>query len=47
MDVFVRFQKGEIKRLPWAETDELKKETELISNDLVALNQAGLLTLNS
>ncbi|PXF48794.1 putative methylenetetrahydrofolate reductase [Gracilariopsis chorda] len=46
-DVFTRFQKGELKRLPWAETEELATETSVISAPLLWLNRNGLLTINS
>ena len=46
-NVFVRFQRGEIKRLPWSESDELKRETSIISEQLEWLNRSGLLTINS
>lgn len=47
INVFVRFQRGEIKRLPWSETEELAKETTVISGPLLWLNRNGLLTINS
>ncbi|CAN8061916.1 unnamed protein product [Agarophyton chilense] len=46
-NVFVRFQKGELKRLPWSETEELATETSVISAPLLWLNRNGLLTINS
>lgn len=45
--VFVAFQKGEIKRLPWAESADLSEETNIITSPLLWLNQHGLLTINS
>ncbi|KAI0564155.1 Methylenetetrahydrofolate reductase [Gracilaria domingensis] len=45
--VFTRFQKGELKRLPWSETEELATETSVISAPLLWLNRNGLLTINS
>jgi methylenetetrahydrofolate reductase (NADPH) len=47
ISVFVRFQRGEIKRLPWSESEELSMETSVISAPLVWLNRNGLLTINS
>lgn len=47
VSVFGRFQKGEIKRLPWSEADELRMETGVISEELRWLNANGLLTINS
>lgn len=47
ISVFVRFQRGEISRLPWSESDALASETSVISAPLVWLNQQGLLTINS
>lgn len=47
VNVFVKFQKGEIKRLPWSESDELSSETSVISGPLLWLNRNGLLTINS
>lgn len=44
---FVRFQKGDVARLPWSEADELHKETGLIGDQLRWLNSSGLLTINS
>jgi methylenetetrahydrofolate reductase (NADPH) len=45
--LFCRFQRGEIKRLPWSEQDELSSETASISGPLLWLNRNGLLTVNS
>lgn len=47
VDVFTRFQKGDLKRLPWSESEELANETTVISAPLVWLNKNGLLTINS
>lgn len=46
-DVFTRFQKRELTRLPWSETEELATETSLIIVPLVWMNRNGLLTINS
>ncbi|WIA22217.1 hypothetical protein OEZ85_004547 [Tetradesmus obliquus] len=46
-DVFVRYCKGEITMLPWAELEGLHSETSLIKEQLLALNAAGYLTINS
>mmetsp|Transcript_8578 Transcript_8578/g.8533 ORF Transcript_8578/g.8533 Transcript_8578/m.8533 type:complete len:515 (+) Transcript_8578:232-1776(+) len=45
-NVFVRFLQGEINRLPWLE-EELEKETMLIQNLLVEMNNHNLLTITS
>lgn len=47
VEVFTRFQKGDLKRLPWSEAEELATETSVISAPLVWLNRNGLLTINS
>lgn len=47
VNVFVSFQKGDIKRLPWAEATGMATESSKISENLVWLNQRGLLTINS
>eukprot|EP00878_Enallax_costatus_P012779 GHUV01013346.1.p1 GENE.GHUV01013346.1~~GHUV01013346.1.p1 ORF type:complete len:376 (+),score=87.57 GHUV01013346.1:1641-2768(+) len=47
IDVFVRYCKGEITVLPWAELEGLHSETSLIKDRLLALNAAGYLTINS
>jgi len=44
---FLRFQEGDIKRLPWSEGDQLNKESSLIKEQLTWLNKNGLLTINS
>lgn len=46
-DVFTRFQRRELTRLPWSETEELATETSLIVVPLVWMNRNGLLTINS
>lgn len=38
---------GEIALLPWAEMEGLTEESDVIRDQLVALNQAGYLTINS
>jgi len=45
-DIFTNYCKGNLKRLPWCES-ELHLETDRISKDLVRLNQNGILTINS
>ena len=45
-DVFAKYVKGEIPFLPWCEVP-LQAETTTISSDLVAINKAGFLTINS
>ena len=45
-NVFVSFCKGNINSLPWSET-KLAIESKQIINDLVMLNEAGYLTINS
>ena len=45
-EVFISFCKGSINSLPWCETP-LAIESNKILNDLVALNKAGYLTINS
>ena len=45
-DVFTKFCRGEINDLPWCEMP-IQKETSQISEDLVRMNQNGLLTINS
>lgn len=47
VDIFTRFQKGELTRLPWSESEELATETSVISTPLVWMNRNGLLTINS
>lgn len=38
---------GEIDMLPWNEMDSLQLETAAIKDNLIALNKAGFLTINS
>lgn len=38
---------GDITMLPWAELEGLHRETSVIQEQLVALNAAGYLTINS
>ena len=38
---------GEIDVLPWNEMESLHSETGTIKNEIVALNKAGFLTINS
>lgn len=47
VEVFTRFQKGDLKRLPWSEAEELATETSVISAPLLWMNRNGLLTINS
>lgn len=47
VDIFTRFQKGELRRLPWSETEELSTETSVISAPLSWMNRNELLTINS
>lgn len=44
--VFARFMRGAVPRLPWSE-GSLLPETGTISSQLIALNEAGFLTINS
>lgn len=45
-DAFAKYVKGEVPILPWCEVP-LQAETSTISQDLVAINRAGFLTINS
>lgn len=45
-EVFVKFCKGAIHSFPWVDGD-IQSETQRISDELVALNTAGYLTINS
>ena len=38
---------GEIDVLPWNEMESLHSETGTIKNEIVSLNKAGFLTINS
>ncbi|EXJ90639.1 methylenetetrahydrofolate reductase (NADPH) [Capronia coronata CBS 617.96] len=44
--LFVHFLHGDLDRLPWSE-GSISAEADSIKSDLVALNQRGLLTINS
>ncbi|KAK9842943.1 hypothetical protein WJX74_004685 [Apatococcus lobatus] len=46
-DVFVKYASGEIDVLPWNEMESLHSETGTIKNEIVALNKADYLTINS
>ena len=45
-EAFAKYVRGEVPFLPWCEVP-LQAETSTISQDLVAINQAGFLTINS
>lgn len=45
-DVFARFCAGDLDFFPWVD-GEIQEETQRISDELVALNRAGYLTINS
>jgi len=45
-EVFVRFCAGELDTFPWVD-GEIQAETQRISTELIALNKAGFLTINS
>merc|ERR1719171_3213668 len=45
-DVFCKYIKGEIKRLPWCQ-ESTSTETNFIAKQLLKLNQLGFLTINS
>lgn len=45
--VFVKYCKGEISVLPWSEMETMHGETDTIRSQLLALNEKGLLTVNS
>lgn len=45
-DLFVRFLKGKLDRLPWSEGG-ISAEADSIKENLLSLNQRGLLTINS
>jgi methylenetetrahydrofolate reductase (NADPH) len=45
-EVFVKYVKSEIKALPWCDTP-LHTETNTIQDELIAINAAGYLTINS
>jgi len=45
--VFTKYVEGEIKQLPWTDSDKLQVETGEIVNQLVSMIQKGFLTINS
>jgi methylenetetrahydrofolate reductase (NADPH) len=45
-EVFAKYIMGQVPLLPWCEVP-LQSETSTISTDLVAINRAGYLTINS
>merc|ERR1719160_972434 len=45
-DVFCKYIKGEVKRLPWCQ-ESTSPETNCIAKQLLKLNELGLLTINS
>lgn len=45
-NVFIKFVKGDIDRLPWNEVP-LRRESHQISQDLLRLNKSGYLSINS
>lgn len=45
-DIFVRFLKGELERLPWSDTG-ISGEADAIKPSLIDLNTRGFLTINS
>jgi methylenetetrahydrofolate reductase (NADPH) len=45
-DVFAKYCGGEIERLPWCDTP-LSPESDTIKNELIKINKAGFLTINS
>ncbi|GBF91075.1 5,10-methylenetetrahydrofolate reductase [Raphidocelis subcapitata] len=46
-EVFVRYCSGDVGVLPWAEMEELHRESGTIKDQLVELNRGGYLTINS
>lgn len=44
--LFVRYMKGDLEALPWSE-DPISGEANVLKDDLVHLNERGLLTINS
>ena len=44
--LFVKFVRGELDRLPWSE-GKISAEATIITQDLIQLNERGLLTINS
>lgn len=45
-NLFARYMKGEVESLPWSES-AITSEADALRNDLINLNQRGLLTINS
>ncbi|KAM5465640.1 methylenetetrahydrofolate reductase (NAD(P)H) met13 [Microsporum audouinii] len=45
-DIFIRFLQGKLDRLPWSES-AITQESDIIKDDLIALNNRGFLTINS
>lgn len=45
-NIFVRYLKGELQRLPWSDT-EISTEASAIKDNLINLNSRGFLTINS
>ena len=45
-DLFVRFIKGDLSRLPWSE-GEISDEADSITQELLRLNERGFLSINS
>lgn len=45
-NLFVRYMEGKLDSLPWSE-QPITAEADVLKNDLVNLNQRGLLTINS
>lgn len=45
-NIFIRFLEGELKSLPWSESP-ITSESEAIRNELIYMNQRGLLTITS
>ncbi|KAM5432411.1 methylenetetrahydrofolate reductase (NAD(P)H) met13 [Microsporum ferrugineum] len=45
-DIFIRFLEGKLDRLPWSES-AITQESDIIKDDLIALNNRGFLTINS
>ncbi|KAF4303502.1 putative methylenetetrahydrofolate reductase protein [Botryosphaeria dothidea] len=45
-NLFVRYMEGKLDNLPWSE-QPITAEADVLKNDLVNLNQRGLLTINS
>jgi len=46
-ELFVKCVSGEVRRLPWSESDALSAETASITPSLKWLNRSGVLTINS